>query len=237
MSQLRNILKNVYFNTINRKLLSSYKNYSFSDETAKFTHILEAINYLRIAGDDGNVLPQTYYEFGCHSGRTFSAAMNASKLLKMKNFKSFAFDSFQGLPETDDEDGYFKKGTFHTSEEKFKNIIKQSTGQVLGPEQVISGFYEKSLTPELCQRLPKIGALHIDVDLYSSTVEVLTFVRELLVSGSVILFDDYYCFNPDKPAGELRALNEFLEAHTEFGIIPWKAYSTFGQSFFIKKAY
>ena len=101
MSQLRNILKNVYFNTINRKLLSSYKNYSFSDETAKFTHILEAINYLRIAGDDGNVLPQTYYEFGCHSGRTFGA-MNASKLLKMKNFKSFAFDSFQGLPETDD---------------------------------------------------------------------------------------------------------------------------------------
>ena len=189
-----------------------------------------------MAGDGGNVLPQTFYEFGCHSGRTFGAAINASKFLKMKNFKSFAFDSFQGLPETDEMDGYFKTGTFHTPEEKFKNIIKKSTGQVLGPNQVIRGFYKESLTSELCQRLPKIGVLHIDVDLYSSTVEVLEFVRELLVSGSVILFDDYYCFNPDKPAGELCALNEFLETNTEFGIIPWKAYSTFGQSFFVKKA-
>ncbi len=235
MSQLKNILKNVYYNTVNRNLLSSYRNYTFSDESAKFTYILEAINYLRVAGDVGNVLPQTYYEFGCHSGRTFSAAINALKFLKMKNFKPFAFDSFQGLPETYDMDSYFKKGTFHTSEGKCKNIIKQSTGQVLGPEQVIRGFYEKSLTPELCQRLPKIGVLHVDVDLYSSTVEVLSFTRELLVSGSVILFDDYYCYNPDKPAGEMRALNEFLETNTDFGIIPWKAYSTFGQSFFVKK--
>ena len=235
MFKIKRLLKNIYYSTLNKKRFTSYRNYTFSDETAKYTHILEAINYLRVAGDLGNVLPQTYFEFGCHSGRTFSAAINAAKFLKIEDFKSFAFDSFQGLPETNDADGYFKKGTFHTTQGDFLNIIKATTGQVLGPEQVIEGFYEKSLTLDLRQKLPNIGVLHIDVDLYSSTVEVLSFVEKLLVSGSVIMFDDYYCYNPDRPAGELLALNEFLEANTNFGVIPWKAYSTFGQSFFVKK--
>ena len=44
--------------------------------------ITEAMNYLRIAGAN-NRLPNTYFEFGCHSGRTFSAAINAANYLKM----------------------------------------------------------------------------------------------------------------------------------------------------------
>ena len=236
MLKVKNFVKNIYYHAFKRRLLSSYINYMASDENSKFTHILEAVNYLRIAGNNGKSLPQTYFEFGCHSGRTFSAALNAAKFLKMNDFKPFAFDSFQGLPKTSSADGYFKEGTFKTSEEKFLKTVKSSTGQLLPREQLIKGFYENSLTHELCGRLPQIGVLHIDVDLYSSTIEVLDFTKHLLVSGSIILFDDYYCYNPDKPAGELRALNEFLDSNTEFGIIPWKAYSTFGQSFFVKKA-
>lgn len=236
MLKFKKLLKKIYFRLFKKQLLPSYAYYTASDEDIKFTHILEAVNYLRIAGDNGKSLPQTYFEFGCHSGRTFSAALNAAKFLKMNEFKSFAFDSFEGLPQTDQDDGYFKQGTFKTSERRFLKLVKSYTGQDLCDEQLIKGFYEESLTHELCERLPKIGVLHIDVDLYSSTRQVLSFTKNLLVSGSVILFDDYYCFNPDKPAGELRALNEFLEENSNFGVIPWKAYSTFGQSFFVKKA-
>ena len=42
-----------------------------SDEINKYQYI-KAINYLRFAGAN-NRLPHTYFEFGCHSGRTFSA--------------------------------------------------------------------------------------------------------------------------------------------------------------------
>ena len=42
----------------------------------------------------------------------------------------FAFDSFEGLPETNLEDGYFEEGTFYTSEEDFE-IVKKNTGIVL----------------------------------------------------------------------------------------------------------
>ena len=44
--------------------------------------------------------------------------------------------------------------------------------------------------------MPKVGLVHIDVDLYSSTVEVLEFVKPLLVKSSVLVFDDWYCFPP-----------------------------------------
>ena len=236
MQKIKNILKLLYYKIYRRRLLPSYEYYKSTDENDKFIHILEAINYLRIAGDNGNVLPQTYFEFGCHSARTFTAAINAYRFFRMSNFQTFAFDSFEGLPATNEDDGYFLQGTFSTSEKKFKQIVKSKTGVTLSPHQVISGFYEDSLSEKLASQLPQIGVLHVDVDLYSSTVEVLAFAKDLLVSGSIILFDDYYCYNPDKPAGELRALNEFLDSNTEFGIIPWKAYSTFGQSFFVKKA-
>ena len=61
-----------------RHIYSAWKIYTLSDETNKYQHITEAMNYLRIAGAN-NRLPNTYFEFGCHSGRTFSAAINAEK--------------------------------------------------------------------------------------------------------------------------------------------------------------
>jgi len=229
------IIKWLYYNLIKRKLAQSSYHYRFSDEDLKYTHLLEAVNYIRVAGDDGNVLPQTYFEFGCHSGRTFSSVVNAANYLKLNNFKCFAFDSFEGLPATQkNEDGYFEGGTFNTSLKDFKKIIKQKTGIKIPPEQLIKGFYENSLTKQLKEELPCIGLLHIDVDLYSSTKTILNFVKPLLVDGGLILFDDYYCFKPTTETGEKRALNEFLRENTEIEMIPWKAYSTFGQSYFVK---
>ena len=75
---------------------------------------------------------------------------------------------------------------------------------------IIKGFYKDSLDDKLQSRLPKAGIIHIDVDLYSSTVEILKFLKPLLVPGSLILFDDWYCFPPGSNMGEKRAFNEFL---------------------------
>ena len=234
MGQFKKIIKDVYYRFFKHSLSTSYINYTTSDEQFKFIHILEAINYLRVAGDNGKIIPQTYFEFGCHSGRTFCAAVNAGNFLKMDSFKVYAFDSFQGLPETSEDDGYFKAGTFKTSVSTFKKIVKSKTGVMLQEDQIIEGYYEKTLNEELLEKMPKLGVLHIDVDLYSSTVSVLNFVRPLLCDGSIILFDDFYCFKPTVPFGENKALLEFISDNKDISIIPWKAYSTFGQSFFVK---
>ena len=80
--------------------------------------------------------------------------------------------------------------------------------------------------------MPKVGLVHIDVDLYSSTVEVLEFVKPLLVKGSVLVFDDWYCFPPGSTKG-VCAMDEFKKKY-RFEIEEWKSYSTFGKSFFVK---
>ena len=195
--ELKRLLKTFYYKFFDKLRLSAHKNYLFSDEELKFTHILEAINYLRVAGNYGKDLPQTYFEFGCHSGRTFSAAINAARYFKMNNCEFFAFDSFEGLPETREaEDGVFKTGSFYTSKKEFIRIIKKKTNLNENNLNIIEGFYTKSLTENLQSKMPKIGILHVDVDLYSSTIDLLKFCRPLIVSGSLILFDDWYCFKP-----------------------------------------
>ena len=206
------ILKNIYYKFFSRKLYKAHKNYKFSDEKLKFTHILEAINYLRIAGNYGEILPQTFFEFGCHSGRTFSNAVNSADYLKMNKMEFFAFDSFEGLPSTDPKsDAVFKVGSFNTSYKDFKKIIKRETYLDLNEKNIIKGFYDISLTSKVRDELPNIGVLHIDVDLYSSTYQVLNFIKPLLCVGSVILFDDWYCFPVGMHQGEAKAFNEFLE--------------------------
>jgi len=221
----------IYYNVVYRKLKSPLNWYTETDEKFKFIHVLEAVNYVKTAE-----LPNVFFEFGCHSGRTYSAALLASKFFKFK-LKNYAFDSFEGLPETSKNvDGIFKSGTFYTKKEDFVKIVKNRTGILLQDDQLVQGYYEKSLTDKLKERLPKsVGFVHIDVDLYSSTVTVLEFIKTFLVSGTVILFDDWYCFSAGEELGERKALNEFLKKYPEIELEEWKNYSTYGKSFLVKK--
>ena len=204
-ASFRSALKGAYLRVFDRHSYRAFRDYRYTDEHLKFVHILEAMNYARIAE-----LPAVYFEFGCHSGRTFSAAVRAARYLKMIDARFFAFDSFQGLPETNHaEDGYFQSGTFATGVDEFVRLVRGLSGLSLDRKNIIEGFYEKSLTPGLQASLPKAGVVHIDVDLYSSTVEVLKFIKPLIVVGTVLVFDDWYCFPPGANKGEARALNDF----------------------------
>ena len=55
--------------------------------------------------------------------------INFQKYVGIKNAQLFAFDSFQGLPETSkQEDGVFEKGTFNTAIEEFTSLVKKKSG-------------------------------------------------------------------------------------------------------------
>jgi O-methyltransferase len=229
---LYGLVANAYFRLKHSELIVSHQNYKYSDEHLKYVHLLESVNYMRVSQPMG--VPQVFFEFGCHSGRTFSAVVNAAKYLDKKETEFYAFDSFEGLPETDiEEDGIFRTGSYCTSKSDFLRIVKQKTGLDLDNDHIIKGFYSESLTKELQARMPKVGMVHIDVDLYSSTMEVLEFIKPLLVVGTVLIFDDWYCFPPGANKGEMRAVKEFTEANPDFKLEEWKAYSTFGKSFFV----
>ena len=67
-----------------------------------------------------------------------------------------------------------------------------------------------------------------------NTIELFEFMKPLLCDGSIVLFDDWYCFPYGTEGGEGLAMKDFLEKNSELELVAWKAYSTFGQSFFIK---
>ncbi len=231
---IQKIILRMHYYLKSPKLISALNDYIETDERQKFIHILEAINYINVAGVGGETIPQVYFEFGCHSGRTFSAAVNAAAYFSMNNAKFYAFDSFEGLPQTDSkDDGFFQTGTFCTSRNDFIKIVRQKTGVHLADEYIVQGYYCDSLTNELQAKIPKAGVIHIDVDLYSSTVDVLNFIKPLMVVGTLLIFDDWYCFPPEANMGEMRAVKEFCERNPSFKLQEWKAYSTFGQSFFV----
>lgn len=230
---LKKIIRNWIFVYKHPKLLEARKQYIYADEKLKFVHLLECLNYLKVAGHN-NRLPPVYYEFGCHSGRTFSAAVNAANYVGLEKAVFYAFDSFEGLPETVDiDDGIFKRGEYSTSLKEFKRIVKKNTGLVLKDENIVKGFYSDSLSNDLQSSLPKPGIIHIDVDLYSSAKQVLEFVKPLILVGTILIFDDWFCFPAGESKGERLALEEFLLENDNFRVEEWKNYSTFGKSFFV----
>jgi len=222
------LLKYMYYFILRNKLFSTFNNYRFTDEKLKYIHLLEAINYSKIS-----LQRPIYYEFGCHSGRTFSSAINAFKFLKINDYHAYAFDSFKGLPNTQKEDGFFKVGTFCTSYIDFIKILKKKTYYDSKNITIFPGYYDISLNKINQVDLFPPTIIHIDVDLYSSCKTVLNFIKPLLKSGVVILFDDYYCFPPAPLAGERKAFEEFLNENQNIKAESWKTYSTFGKSFLI----
>jgi len=157
-----------------------------------------------------------YFEFGSHTGRTMRLAWDAFHVLY--DWKYVAFDSFAGLPELEpiDRMPIWRKGALTTSEEDFVRMVVKH-GMPREKLVTVKGYYDESLNRELQQRfLPERAAVvYIDCDLYKSTVPVLEFIKDFLQEGTVIVFDDWFCFRGDPERGQRRAFAEFCERNPE----------------------
>ena len=154
-----------------------------------------------------NTIVGDYFEFGVHKARTFRFAMSQAKRRNMKKIKFLAFDSFEGLPDVNNnikQNDKFKKGLLITSENKFKNYIKDFNFYK-NNVKIIKGYYEKSLNKKLISALKKQKTkaclINFDCDLTQSVDQALKFSMNFLQEGTIIYFDDYfssYKGNPNK---------------------------------------
>lgn len=155
-----------------------------------------------------------YFEFGCHGARTMRLAYDAFHALF--DWSYVACDSFAGLPEPAGIDRHpgWRRGALCTTEEDF---VRTVVGHGMAREKLITvpGFYQQSLTPELRDQLLPVRAavIFVDCDLYESAVRVLEFSRHFLTRGTVLVFDDWFCFCGDPERGERRAFREFRQRH------------------------
>jgi benzoyl-CoA reductase/2-hydroxyglutaryl-CoA dehydratase subunit BcrC/BadD/HgdB len=93
------------------------------------------------------------------------------------------------------------------------------------------------LNPQTSDRLAGRSAaiVYIDCDLYASTKHVLQFVKQFLVDGTIVCFDDYYNYKANPEQGEQLAVKEFLEEQNEVKFIGWFDYSPLGKSFIVRR--
>ena len=147
-------------------------------------------------------------EFGVYRGKTLKQLRDSFD----ETFQVYGFDSFQGLPE-DWTGPSCKAGSMSTN-----GKIPDIPGTRIFP-----GWFVDSI-PEYLPEAKPIALLHIDCDLYSSTMDILNNLLPYIVQDTVIVFDEWVYNHKDIPANrehEQRAWLEFSEKHSiRYELIP-----------------
>ena len=166
----------------------------------------------------GECKGRSYYEFGLFKGFSLWFAEQMARTYKDNEFMCYGFDSFKGLPEPVVDKAVFSrgKGAYSCS---YKVVVSHLKNHWANMERIklYKGFYSTRLFNKLSKReefLPAAICV-IDVDLYESCVPVLEFMKDYLVPGTIIIFDEYYLLPDSDAYGEGRAFKEFLLKYPE----------------------
>ncbi len=158
----------------------------------------------------------TYVEFGVFKGTTFKWWI-ANNLNQNSNF--FGFDTFEGLPENW---GFYKKGDMLSA------IPEINDSRAI----FIKGLFQDTLVNFIQENrdlflLPRPKVIHLDADLYSSTLFALTQMYPYLNKGDFIIFDEF-----NVPLHEFKAYSEFVSSFN-VKLKPIVALNNFYQTAFI----
>jgi hypothetical protein len=134
-------------------------------------------------------------EFGVATGRTLN---HFARLLPGKTV--YGFDGFRGLPE--DWTSRMRKGFF----------ARSSLPRVRNNCQLVVGWFSDTLPKFIKTNKQPVALLHVDCDLYSSTVTILNNLRQQIVPGTVIVFDEYINY-PGWQLDEFQAWQEHCKSY------------------------
>ena len=125
-----------------------------------------------------------YLEFGVFEGQSL---FKWSDINNNTDSRLYGFDSFEGLPEQQD-DGVFRK----VAENHFNvdGRVPQTDDKRI---HFIKGYFQNVLQQFLSEFTPGNRlVVHNDSDLYSSTLYSLTMLDSILEGGSILIFDEFY---------------------------------------------
>jgi hypothetical protein len=134
-----------------------------------------------------------YLEFGVFSGRTIN------HVARLVRHPVYGFDSFEGLPERWRD--LFDAGRFKVS----------ALPRVRSNVTLVKGWFNETLPGFLEEHPGDVSLLHVDCDLYSSTVTILDCLKPRIKAGTVIVFDEYFNYAGWRE-GEYKAFQEFITA-------------------------
>jgi len=135
-----------------------------------------------------------YLEFGVSTGGSFRWWVDR---LKHPDARFYGFDTFTGLPE---DWGPFKAG----------DMSNGNKPPEMNDERVefFQGVFQQTFIPFLAKYDNKNKKIiHLDADLYSATLYILTLITPYLKSGDVIFFDEF-----NVPMHEYKAFTEWANS-------------------------
>ncbi|HTP81844.1 MAG TPA: class I SAM-dependent methyltransferase [Alphaproteobacteria bacterium] len=133
-------------------------------------------------------------EFGVEKGVSLRVlARNTDRIV-------YGFDSFEGLPA--DWRG--------TTETRGKFSTKSKLPAVPSNVRFRVGWFDATLPQFLSETEERAAFIHIDCDIYESTRTVFELMGDRIVSGTIIVFDEYFNY-PGWRLHEFKAFQEFIQ--------------------------
>lgn len=137
-------------------------------------------------------LPGLYLEFGVGRGKSIRWIGSAASRTV------YGFDSFEGIPE------YWNGNPIGAFAQKKLPSVPDNV-------QFEIGMFDETIPKFLEAHKDPVALLHVDCDLYSSTVTIFDAFGPRLQPGAIILFDEYYNF-PRWEQHEFKAFQEFVQS-------------------------
>lgn len=179
-----------------------------------------------------------YLEFGVFKGDRLTQAFETAEFItkrirrggdpylskastsNLEQMRFIGFDSFEGLPKANEidkapgQEEWIGEGGFAATLDEVTRLMPRR-GIQSGRIKLVKGWFNETLTPETKQNLgiKAVAVAYIDCDYYESAVPALEFITDLLVDGSIIIFDDWWIYRGRKDRGEQRAFYEWKEKH------------------------
>jgi O-methyltransferase len=178
------------------KWIDNNKNLGFSDfYSPKFDYSKRYLLYSYLIENVVGSNSIDFLEFGVSKGVSIRWW---SEHIKDENSRFYGFDTFTGLPENW---GSFRKGDMDNNNEiPVMNDTRCKFFQGLF-QQTLPVFLKRYSTG-----VRKI--IHMDADLYSSTLFVLTSISPILEKGDIIIFDEF-----NVPMHEFKAFSEWTSSY------------------------
>jgi len=210
-------------------------------EVDDYYHVLDSANIAAVAywweflNRVAHLEFESIVECGVGRARSLSILLTLTRLLSecrgCTQKTVFAFDSFSGFPPPRPEDKSSrdpKEGEWSWSPNWQYQYSISSTRQVLNKAglsdelkrlRLVEGFFADTCAST---DTGSIGILHLDGDLYESTFTPLETLGPRVVSGGLIVVDDYV-LDWSEPSQEpfpgcRKAVEEFLNRHSEFSL-------------------
>lgn len=145
------------------------------------------VDYLNLLFERFGNSPIDFLEFGVFRGESI---LGVAKINENQENRFYGFDTFEGYPEGFDN---HPKGAYTT------NGTPPPTND--SRVQFIKGKFQKSLPLFLKTYSPnKYRIIHLDADLYSSTLYVLTKLDDLIDENTILTFDEFGDLRNEFPA-------------------------------------